>query len=141
MAYMAKTGGTSVSPKQVSYEDVVMGKQLEPGQKRQAQMLVKKFRDVFMMSPDDILPALQIEPVKWQLKDRYRAGKMQTAQLGSGTKDVLEALDGKTLDQGLIVPADKSQWASRPVLVPKYRATRRKVRHRTTSVYVSITSR
>ena len=39
MAYLAKTGGTSKSPKQVSYKDVVMGNQLTPEQKQQAQAL------------------------------------------------------------------------------------------------------
>ena len=63
-SYLAKTGGTSEQPKQVSWEDVVMGAQLTPEQVQQARTLVKTYQDIFMSSPDDIPPALDVDPVE-----------------------------------------------------------------------------
>jgi len=122
MAYLAKTGGTSKSPKQVSYKDVVMGSQLTPEQIQQVQSLVKEYKDVFMSSPDDIPPALKVKPVEWQLKQENPSPvRCKRPNWGPAQRSFLKHWTRKALDQGLIVPADKSQWASRPVLVAKYR--------------------
>ena len=67
-AYLAKTGGTSNQPKQVSYRDVVLGSNLTPEQMELARSLIKAYEDIFMKSPDDIPPPLKVEPVEWQLK-------------------------------------------------------------------------
>ena len=63
-AYLARTGGTSAQPKQVTYEDVVMGMDLTPEQILVARTLVKMYKDIFMKSPDDIPPPLNVDPVE-----------------------------------------------------------------------------
>ena len=120
-AYLAKTGGTSKQPKQVSWEDVIMGAQLTPDQVQQARTLVKTYQDIFMTSPDDIPPALDVEPVEWQLKEGGKPVRCRKPNWGPAQRAFLTHWTRKALKQGLIVRADKSEWASRPVLVPKYR--------------------
>jgi len=120
-AYLAKTGGTSKQPRQVSFEDVIMGMQLTPEQKQQARALVKSYQDIFMNSPDDIPPALDVEPIEWQMKEGGKPVRCKKPNWGPAQRAFLIHWTKKALKQGLIVRASKSAWASRPVLVPKYR--------------------
>ena len=49
-------------------------------------------------------------------KRRSQASALQETELGSSAEEVLDGMD-----QGLVEPAKRSSWASRPVLVGKYR--------------------
>ena len=115
------TSTTSKQPKQVSFEDVVMGMDLTPEQLVQARALVKAYQDIFMKSPDDIPPALKVPPVEWQLKGGAKPVRCKKPNWGPAQRAFLTHWTKKALKQGLIKRAEKSRWASRLVLVPKYR--------------------
>ena len=121
--YMATTGSTSKQPKQVSPDDVIIGEALSPAQKKRVKQLVtQKFRHVFMTSPDDIPPALPgVPPIKWNLKEGATPIQCRKPNWGPAQKKWLTDWVLKALKAGLIVRAEGSEWASRPVLVPKYR--------------------
>ena len=119
--YLARTGGSARQPKQVSVDDVVMGDSLTVEDKQLVKAVVSRYTDVFMNNPDDIPPALDIDPVEWQLKPGVKPVRCKRPNWGPAQKAFLIDWTRKALKQGLIVPADKTGWASRPVLVPKYR--------------------
>ena len=120
--YLAKTGDTCNQPKKVSPADVVLGKDLTPRQKRRCRKLLQELKRVFMQSPDDIPPALQgIAPISWKLKEGAEPVHCRKPNWGPAQEKWLRAWTKKALKAGLITRADSSEWASRPVLVPKYR--------------------
>ena len=121
--YIAKTGGTSRQPKQVSPEDVIIGDRLTQKQKQRVQKLVQKdYVNVFMKSPDDIPPALpNVPPIQWKLKEGVSPVSCRKPNWGPAQRQWLTDWTRRALKAGLITRADDSRWASRPVLAPKYR--------------------
>ena len=119
--YMAKTGGTSRQPKQVSPADVVIGKTFTPEQRRRVRTMVEKtYRGVFMKSPDEIPPALKgVKPVKWKLKEGAEPVRCRKPNWGPAQEAWLKDWTKRALKAGLITRAESSEWASRPVMVPK----------------------
>ena len=84
--------------------------------------VVRKYKDVFMESPDDVPPVLRdVEPVEWRLKENASPVRCKKPKWGSAQRKFLEAWTKQALQQGLIEEARRSRWASRPVTVAKYR--------------------
>lgn len=121
--YLAATGGTSRQPKQVSPDDVIIGGALTARQKRRVKGLVtQKYKQVFMQSPDDIPPALpSVSPIKWKLQADAKPVRCRKPNWGPAQEAWLKDWTLRALKAGLITRVDGSEWASRPVLVPKYR--------------------
>ena len=122
-AYLANTGGTSRQPKQVTPNDVFIGKRLTKKQRARAKRLTREFVEVFMRSPDDIPPPWpNVDPVEWTLKEGHTAPiRCSKPNWGPAQEAFLRDWTERALKAGLIVRAQNSEWASRPVLVPKYR--------------------
>ncbi len=106
----------------VSLKDIKMGDHLSLEEKRQIRAVVEKYKDVFMESPDDVPPILkEVEPVEWRLKKDATPVRCKKPKWGPAQRKFLEAWTKQALEQGLIEPAGRSRWASRPVTVAKYR--------------------
>ena len=59
--------------------------------------------------------------MEWQLKEGAKPIFCKKPNWGPSQRKYLTAWTKKALKQGLIEPAKRARWASRPVLVPKYR--------------------
>ena len=76
----------------------------------------------FASSPDDIPPPMRnIEPHEFKMKEGIKPIYCKRPNWGPAQRNFLEQWTRKAIKQDLMEPAPKSAWASRPVLVPKYR--------------------
>ena len=108
--------------REISLDDVKMGEDLSPEDRRQCRAILEKYKDGFTASPDDVPPPLKdVEPVRWCLKEGAKPARCKKPNWGPAQKKFLTAWTKQALDQGLVEPAKRSSWASRPVLVGKYR--------------------
>ena len=120
--YMDKNGGTDKEPKQCTIEDVVIAEDFTPEQKQTVKAILHKYRDVFASSPDDIPPPMKgVEPHVFKMKKDVKPIYCKRPNWGPYQRKFLKLWTKKAIKQGLMEPAPKSQWASRPVLVGKYR--------------------
>ena len=122
MRYMEKNGGTDKEPKQCTIDDVVIADDFTPEQKHTVKAILNKYKDVFASSPDDIPPPMKgVEPHVFKMKQDVQPIYCKRPNWGPHQRKFLELWTKKAIRQGLLEPAPKSQWASRPVLVGKYR--------------------
>ena len=120
--YMEKNGGTDKEPKQCTIDDVVIAEDFTPEQKRTVKAILHKYRDVFASSPDDIPPPMKgVEPHVFKMKQDVKPIYCKRPNWGPHQRKFLTLWVQKAIDQDLIEPAPKSQWASRPVIVGKFR--------------------
>ena len=120
--YMDKNGGTDKEPKQCTIEDVVIAEDFTPEQKRTVTAILHKYRDVFASSPDDIPPPMKgVEPHVFKMKSDVKPIYCKRPNWGPHQRKFLTLWTKKAIEQGLMEPAPKSQWASRPVIVGKFR--------------------
>jgi hypothetical protein len=120
--YMDKNGGTDKEPKQCTIEDVVIAEDFTPEQRQTVKAILHKYKDVFASSPDDIPPPMKgVEPHVFKLKEDVKPIYCKRPNWGPHQRKFLKLWTKKAIQQGLMEPAPKSQWASRPVLVGKFR--------------------
>ena len=120
--YLEKTGGTDKEPKQCSIEDVEISGDFSPEQVRLVKSICQKYRDVFASSPDEIPPPLKdAKPHVFKMKEGCKPIYCKRPNWGPCQRKFLEQWTRKAIKQGLMEPAPDSEWASRPVLVGKYR--------------------
>ena len=120
--YLHRTGGTDKEPKQCSIEDVFIDEDFSPEQRRLVTSICKKYKDVFASSPDDIPPPLKdAKPHVFKMKEGCKPIYCKRPNWGPYQRKYLEQWTRKAIEQGLLEPAPDSEWASRPVLVGKYR--------------------
>ncbi len=120
--YLQKTGGSDKEPKQCSIKDVVISEDFSPEQKRLVTSICHKYRTVFTSSPDIIPPPLKdAKPHVFKMKEGCKPIYCKRPNWGPCQRKYLEQWTRKAIEQGLMEPAPESEWASRPVLVGKYR--------------------
>ncbi|MCP4456460.1 MAG: hypothetical protein GY816_00290, partial [Cytophagales bacterium] len=125
--YMKLTGGTDKQPVQCSIKDVKINDIFSEGQKQQIRDICEKYQTVFADSPDDIPPIMKnIKPHVFKTKEGSEPVYCRKPNWGPATRKFLTQWTEKALQQGLMEPAPDSQWASRVVLVPKYRGNKAK---------------
>ena len=122
LRYLEKTGGSDKEPKQCSIEDVEISDDFTQGQKRRVKDICREYKDVFASSPDEIPPPMKdAEPHVFKMKEGIKPIYCKRPNWGPAQRRYLEQWTKKAIKQGLLEPAPNSQWASRPVLVGKYR--------------------
>ncbi len=120
--YLEKTGGSDKEPKQCSIDDVEIAKDFSPEQVRLVKSICQKYRSVFASSPDEIPPPLKdAKPHVFKMKEGCKPIYCKRPNWGPCQRKYLEQWTRKAVEQGLMEPAPESEWASRPVLVGKYR--------------------
>ena len=120
--YLDRTGGTDKEPKQCSIDDVFISEDFTPEQRRQVKQICQKYKDVFASSPDDIPPPLKdAKPHVFKMREGCKPVYCKRPNWGPCQRKYLEQWTRKAVAQGLMEPAPDSEWASRPVLVGKYR--------------------
>ena len=120
--YLERTGGTDKEPKQCSIDDVVIADYFSPEQVRLVKSICQKYRSVFASSPDEIPPPLKdAKPHVFKMKEGCKPIYCKRPNWGPCQRKYLEQWTKKAIEQGLMEPAPESEWASRPVLVGKYR--------------------
>ena len=120
--YLEKTGGSDREPKQCSIDDVEIAGDFTPEQVRLVKSICQKYRSVFASSPDEIPPPLKdAKPHVFKMKAECKPLYCKRPNWGPCQRKYLEQWTRKAIEQGLMEPAPDSEWASRPVLVGKYR--------------------
>ena len=120
--YLEKTGGSDKEPKQCSIDDVVTAEDFSPEQIRLVKSICQKYRNVFASNPDEIPPPLKdAKPHVFKMKEGCKPIYCKRPNWGPCQRRYLEQWTRKAIEQGLMEPAPESEWASRPVLVGKYR--------------------
>ena len=121
--YLLKTGGSDREPKQCSIEDVMIANDFTPEQTKQVKAICQKYRDVFTSSPaDDIPPPLKdANPHVFKMREGVKPIYCKRPNWGPAQRKYLVQWTRKAIEQKLMEPAPDSEWASRPVLVGKYR--------------------
>ena len=120
--YLEKTGGSDKEPKQCSIDDVEISEDFSPEQKRLVTSICQKYRSVFASSPDEIPPPLKdAKPHVFKMREGCKPLYCKRPNWGPCQRKYLEQWTRKAIEQGLMEPAPESEWASRPVLVGKYR--------------------
>jgi len=120
--YLEKTGGSDKEPNQCSIKDVVIAEDFTPEQVQRVKTICQKYKDVFASSPDDIPPPMkEAKPHVFKMKEGIKPIYCKRPNWGPAQRKYLEQWTRKAIAQGLMEPAPRSQWASRPVLVGKYR--------------------
>ena len=122
--YLLRTGGSDKEPKQCSIDDVEIHKSFSMKQRRQIKDICHRYRKVFASSPDEIPPPMKdATPHVFKMKKDVKPIYCKRPNWGPSQRKYLEQWTKKAIRQGLMEPAPNSQWASRPVLVGKYRGT------------------
>ena len=122
LKYLEKTGGTDKEPRQCSIEDVNIPEHFTPEQKQMIRTICHKYQDVFASNPDEIPPPMKnVKPHVFKMKEGIKPIYCKRPNWGQAQRKYLTLWTKKAMKQGLIEPAPKSAWASRPVLVAKYR--------------------
>jgi hypothetical protein len=68
-AYMKARGNQRRAPKQVTLDDVILGADLNKGQKQEIRSIVHEHAAVFALTPDDLPPPMKgVEPHQFKLK-------------------------------------------------------------------------
>ena len=120
--YLERTGGSDKEPKQCSIKDVVIADDFTPEQRKLIKSICYKYAEVFASSPDDIPPPLKdAKPHVFKMKEGCKPIYCKRPNWGPCQRKYLEQWTKKAVEQGLMEPAPESEWASRPVLVGKYR--------------------
>ena len=122
--YLQKSGGSDKEPKQCSIDDIVIAEDFTPAEKQRVKDICQKYREVFASNPDEIPPPMKdAEPHVFKMKRDVKPIYCKRPNWGPAQRRYLEQWTRKAIAQGLMEPAPDSQWASRPVLVGKYRGT------------------
>ena len=120
--YLERTGGSDKEPKQCSIKDVVIAEDFTPEQRKLIKSICNKYQEVFASSPDDIPPPLKdAKPHVFKMIKDCKPLYCKRPNWGPCQRKYLEQWTKKAVEQGLMEPAPESEWASRPVLVGKYR--------------------
>ena len=108
-------------------EDVIISSEFTPEQKSLTSTICQKYKDVFASSPDDIPPPMRdATPHVFKMRKGIKPIYFKRPNWGPAQRKYLEQWTRKAVEQGLMEPDPDSQWASRPVLVGKYRGEKAK---------------